>query len=65
MRGRVVTVCALALLAGCFGGHGSAIDPVRDQKEAIQQQKDCADPKWKEEHLGVWYSICRPNAAVR
>jgi len=64
MKVRVVTICALAFLAGC-GGHGSAIDPVRDQQEAIQQQKDCADPKWKEDHLGVWYSICRPNAAVR
>jgi hypothetical protein len=60
---RVVMGCALGLLAAC-SGHGNAIDPERDQKEAIQQQKDCADPKWKEEHLGVWYSVCRPNAAV-
>jgi hypothetical protein len=64
MQGRVVMACVLGLLAGC-AGHGNAIDPARDQKEAVQQQKDCADPKWKEEHLGVWYSVCRPNAAVR
>jgi len=34
-------------------------------KEAVRQQKDCADPEWKAAHLGVWYSVCRPNAAIR
>jgi hypothetical protein len=52
------------MLSGCSGG-AAGIDPARDQSEAVRQQKDCADPKWKEAHLGVWYSICRPNAAVR
>jgi hypothetical protein len=51
------------LLAGC--GSGNGIDPAKDQAEAAQQQKNCADPDWKEKHLGVWYSVCRPNAAVR
>jgi len=64
MKKIIVLVVALAGLAGCSGG-GNAIDPAQDQKEAIQQQKNCADPKWKEEHLGVWYSVCRPNEAVR
>ena len=55
---------ALALLvAGCGGGN--AIDPAQDQIEASQLQKNCADPKWKEEHLGVWFNVCRPNEAVR
>jgi hypothetical protein len=22
-------------------------------------KKDCADPKWQEENLGLWYSVCR------
>jgi len=64
MAGRVTLLGVALMLAAC-GGHGNAIDPQRDQKEAVQQAKDCADPKWKEEHLGVWYSVCRPNAAVR
>jgi len=55
---------AVALvLSAC--GSGNGIDPAQDQVEAAQQQKNCADPQWKEAHLGVWYSVCRPNAAVR
>lgn len=53
----------LLLLAGCGPG-GNGIDPAKDQIEAAQQAKNCADPKWKEAHLGVWYSICRPNDAM-
>jgi hypothetical protein len=57
-------LAALAvLLSACSAGNG--INPEEDQKEAIQQQKNCADPKWKEDHLGVWYNVCRPNAALR
>jgi hypothetical protein len=22
-------------------------------------QKDCADEKWKQQNLGLWYSVCR------
>ena len=22
-------------------------------------KKNCADPKWKEQNLGLWYSVCR------
>ena len=22
-------------------------------------KKNCADPKWKEDNLGLWYSVCR------
>ena len=22
-------------------------------------QKDCADPAWKQQNLGLWYSVCR------
>jgi hypothetical protein len=59
-----LAAAALAvLLSACSAGNG--INPEEDQKEAIQQQKNCADPKWKEDHLGIWYSVCRPNAALR
>ncbi|HXZ00366.1 MAG TPA: hypothetical protein VEI03_10220 [Stellaceae bacterium] len=56
-------MAVLLLLSACAGGN--AIDPAQDQIEAAEQQKNCADPKWKEAHLGVWYNVCRPNAAVR
>jgi uncharacterized protein YceK len=60
----LVLVLVLATLAGCGSGD-SGIDPVQEQKDAVQQQKDCADAKWKETHLGVWYAVCRPNDALR
>lgn len=60
----LVLVLALATLAAC-GPEASGIDPVQEQKDAIRQQKDCADPAWKAAHLGVWYSVCRPNDALR
>ncbi len=55
---------ALLLLAGC-GSSESGIDPAQDQREAAQLQKNCSDPKWKEAHLGIWYSVCRPNDALQ
>ena len=64
MKKTIVLALALAGLAACGSG-AAGIDPAADQKQAIQQQKNCADPKWKEAHLGVWYSVCRPNEAVR
>ena len=60
---RLGLAVVVLLLSGC--GYGNGIDAAQDQLEAAQQQKNCADPKWKEAHLGIWYSVCRPNAAVR
>ncbi len=64
MMGRVALALLLLLLAGCIQP-GNGIDPAQDQREAAQQQKNCADPKWKAEHLGIWYSVCRPNDALK
>jgi hypothetical protein len=61
---RVALALALLLLAGC-GDSTSGIDPAQDQREATQMQKNCGDPKWKEAHLGIWYSVCRPNDALQ
>jgi hypothetical protein len=62
MRQGLVIAAMLGLLAGCGGGSRS--DAAQDKPSASQQQ-NCADPAWKEAHLGVWYSVCRPNAAIR
>ncbi len=61
---RIALGLALLLLAGCDSGT-SGIDPAQDQREAVQMQKNCSDPKWKEAHLGIWYSVCRPNDALQ
>jgi hypothetical protein len=55
---------ALLVLAGCSSST-SGIDPAQDQREAAQMQKNCSDPKWKDAHLGIWYSVCRPNEALQ
>ena len=64
MGRRALLALALVMLSACTSP-GNAIDPDEDNKEAVRQQKNCADPAWKSAHLGVWYSVCRPNAAVR
>ncbi|HEV8025811.1 MAG TPA: hypothetical protein VGP50_00200 [Stellaceae bacterium] len=44
----------------------TTVDPAASAaEEAARQQKDCADPEWKAAHLGVWYSVCRPNTGFR
>ena len=64
MRRWVYWALTVAALSACSPA-GNAINPEEDAKEAVRQQKDCADPQWKAAHLGVWYSVCRPNGAVR
>ena len=46
----------LLLAAGCGDDK-----PVASASEASAEtvKKDCADPKWKEQNLGLWYSVCR------
>jgi hypothetical protein len=63
-RALALALLLLPPLAACSRG-GNGIDAAQDQVEAAQQQKNCTDPKWKEAHLGIWYSVCRPNAAVQ
>jgi major membrane immunogen (membrane-anchored lipoprotein) len=53
--------CVLTV-AVLLGGCGSDDTPVATQSNATSEQilkKDCADPKWKEQNLGLWYSVCR------
>ncbi len=64
MMVRVALALIVMLLAACTPP-GNAIDSAADQREAARQQKNCADPKWKAEHLGIWYSVCRPNEALK
>ena len=58
---RILFVLAAALAAGGCGGDKPA--PVAGQtvSDATLRQ-NCADPKWREENLGLWYSVCRPSA---
>ncbi|HLY46164.1 MAG TPA: hypothetical protein VKQ73_11340 [Stellaceae bacterium] len=45
------------LVSGCSGDA-----PVATAQQAGSEQllkKDCADPKWRDQNLGLWYSVCR------
>ena len=63
VRPAVIAIAAAALLAGCslFGSDKPA--PVPGDSASSEQilKKDCSDPKWKEQNLGLWYSVCRPS----
>ncbi len=54
----VFFVLAVAILAG-----GCSDDqPVATASQASSEEilkKNCADAKWKEQNLGLWYSVCR------
>jgi hypothetical protein len=52
-------VLAVAMLAS---GCGSDEPPASAASQAGSEEilkKDCADPKWREQNLGLWYSVCR------
>ena len=55
----VFVALAVAILAG---GCGSDDKPVATASQASSEEtlkKNCADPKWREQNLGLWYSVCR------
>ena len=57
MRAVFVVLAAAILASGC-----SDDKPVATPSQASSEQilkRDCADPKWREQNLGLWYSVCR------
>ena len=67
MRRTLVVVAVALPLAGCgwFGGGKTdepppppvAAGPAPSSDEVLK--RDCADPTWKQQNLGLWYSVCR------
>jgi hypothetical protein len=47
----------LFALAACSGA--TPPPPSDPTASAAILKRDCADPKWREENLGLWYSVCR------
>jgi hypothetical protein len=52
-------VLAAFLAGGCSGDKPATPAGQRSSEETLK--RDCADPKWKEQNLGLWYSVCRPS----
>ena len=65
VKAAAIAFAAACLLAGCslFGSDKSdkeepAVGSTASSEEILK--KDCSDPKWKDQNLGLWYSVCRP-----
>ena len=56
LRVEIMAILAVAL-AACSSA--TAPPPADPQASAAIVKKDCSDPKWQEENLGLWYSVCR------
>jgi len=54
----VFVVVAAILLSGCSGDKTPVKTDQANSEEILK--RDCADAKWKEQNLGLWYSVCRP-----
>jgi hypothetical protein len=59
VRAVFVVLSVAVLVGGCSGDNSNFASPAKS--EAILN-KDCADAKWKEQNLGLWYSVCRQPA---
>ena len=59
---RLVRVVFFVLAAAILAGGCSDDKSVSAASQASSEEtlkKNCADPQWKEQNLGLWYSVCR------
>jgi hypothetical protein len=54
----LVSAALASLAGGCSGDQPAAATATPDHSERILK-KDCTDQKWREQNLGLWYSVCR------
>lgn len=57
MRAVFVVLAAAFLASGCSDDQPAATASQASSEQILK--KDCADPKWREQNLGLWYSVCR------
>ena len=54
----VFAALALVLLtAGCGDDKPKSSESGVSSEELLK--RNCADPAWREQNLGLWYSVCR------
>ena len=64
MRRYLIVLAGAAALSACSSSSTPAANGDEQGSEVIRRQKDCADPQWKAENLGIWYTVCRENKAL-
>jgi lipocalin len=52
-----VVLAAAILVNGCSGDKPASPATQANSEEILK--RNCADPKWREQNLGLWYSVCR------
>jgi hypothetical protein len=52
-----ILAAVIVILAACSSS--TPPPPSDPTASAAILKKDCSDPKWREENLGLWYSVCR------
>jgi major membrane immunogen (membrane-anchored lipoprotein) len=57
VRAVFFALAAAILLSGC--GSDKPASTATDANAEETLKKNCADEKWKEQNLGLWYSVCR------
>jgi hypothetical protein len=58
VRLTILILSAAALLAACSSD--APVAPPGATESAAMVEKNCNDPHWREQNLGLWYSVCRP-----
>ena len=68
MRRKFLVLAVALPLAGCgwFGGHKDEAETTAPAAVSTLSsdevlKKDCADQGWKQQNLGLWYSVCRQS----
>jgi hypothetical protein len=56
VRAVVVALAAAILVGGCSDDKPAAVSKASSEEIL---KRDCADPKWRDQNLGLWYSVCR------
>jgi hypothetical protein len=63
MRFRCLALTMVLALGGCsWFGHKDEIPPTPAGPTMSSDEilnKDCSDENWKQQNLGLWYSVCR------
>jgi hypothetical protein len=57
-----IFVCTAIFLPACLLSACSGGSPVAEPgatESAAMVEKNCNDPHWREQNLGLWYSVCR------
>ena len=52
-------LAATAILAGGCSDDKTPITATSDAQSDAILKRDCASPQWKQQNLGLWYSVCR------